>query len=45
MPSMSVTLDTAQISYVEETSEEDQSFSDRLREVVGRGIEAEQDDG
>lgn len=42
MPSMSVTLDTGQISYIENTSGDEQSFSDRLREVVDKGIEMEE---
>jgi len=44
VPSKSVTLYDEQYAHIVQTQGKEQSFSDRLREVVDKGIEAEKDD-
>lgn len=44
MPSKSVTFDDDQYGYILQTQDEDQSFSDRMREIIDAGIEAEESD-
>ena len=45
MASQTVNFDDGHIQYVLATKNEGQSFSDRVREIIDRGIEAEENDG
>jgi len=44
VPSKSVTLYDEQYAHFVQTQDDEQSFSDRLREVVDKGIEVETDE-
>jgi len=44
MPSHTVAFDNGQYQYVLATKGEQQSVSERVRELVDKGMEAEQDD-
>lgn len=41
MPSKSINLDTEQLAYIEQTSTEGESFSERARELIDKGIQVE----
>ena len=43
VPSFSATIDDGQYQYVLATKDEEQSKSDRLRELVDKGIKVEED--
>lgn len=44
MPSKSVTLDDEQYRYILDTQDDDQSFSDRVREIVDKGVKVEREE-
>lgn len=44
MPSLSATIDDGQYQYILATKGEDESKSERLRELVDKGIESEEND-
>ena len=44
MPSLSVTIDDGQFQYVLATKDSEQSKSERLRELLDKGIEVERND-
>jgi len=45
MASQTVNFDDGQLQYVLATKAPDQSFSDRVREIMDKGIDAEETDG
>lgn len=44
MASQTVNFDDGHIQYVLATKDDEQSFSNRVREILDKGIEVEQDD-
>lgn len=44
VPSKSITLHDEQYGYIVQTQDDEQSFSDRVRELVDKGIEVEDDE-